>query len=82
MPDQFKVDFHVLIPRIMNAVSMGEKRNAYEFLIGKPEGKGHLEPRRRWENNNDTIKFKAIGWEVVDWVYLAQNKDQWLAVVK
>jgi hypothetical protein len=31
---------------------MGEKRNAYRILLGKPEGKGPLgRPRRRWVNN-------------------------------
>jgi hypothetical protein len=31
---------------------MGEKRNAYRILVGKPEGKKSLgRPRRRWEDN-------------------------------
>jgi hypothetical protein len=31
---------------------MGEKRNAYRILVGKPEGKSPLErPRRRWVDN-------------------------------
>jgi hypothetical protein len=31
---------------------MGEMRNAYSVLVGKPEGKRPLgKPRRRWENN-------------------------------
>jgi hypothetical protein len=31
---------------------MGEKRNAYRLLVGKPEGKRPLErQRRRWVNN-------------------------------
>jgi hypothetical protein len=40
---------------------MGEERNVYKLLLGKPEGKGPLErPRRRWE---DGIKmdFREIG---------------------
>jgi hypothetical protein len=32
---------------------MGEKRNAYRLLVGKPEGKRPLgRPRRRWVDNN------------------------------
>jgi hypothetical protein len=31
---------------------MGEKRNAYRLLVGKPEGKRPLgRPRRRWVDN-------------------------------
>jgi hypothetical protein len=31
---------------------MGEKRNAYRFVVGKPHGKKPLErPRRRWVDN-------------------------------
>jgi hypothetical protein len=31
---------------------MGEKRNAYRLLVGKPEGKRQLgRPRRRWVDN-------------------------------
>jgi hypothetical protein len=31
---------------------MGEKRNPYRILVGKPEGKRPLvRPRRRWEDN-------------------------------
>jgi hypothetical protein len=31
---------------------MGEKRNAYMLLVGKPEGKRPLgRPRRRWADN-------------------------------
>jgi hypothetical protein len=31
---------------------MGEKRNVYRLLVGKPEGKRRLgKPRRRWMDN-------------------------------
>jgi hypothetical protein len=43
---------------------MGEGRNVYRVLVGKPEEKRRLEiPRRRWE---DGIKMdlRKIGWGV------------------
>jgi hypothetical protein len=53
---------------------MGEIRNAYKLLVGKPEGKRPLERyRHTWEDN---IKiFREIGWECVDWIHLAQGRD-------
>jgi hypothetical protein len=60
---------------------MGEGRNVYRVLVGKPEGKGPLErPRRRWE---DGIKMDLgeTGWGGVEWIQLAQDRDRWRAVV-
>jgi hypothetical protein len=51
--------------------------NAYEILVGKPKGKRPLErPRRRWA---DEIKMdlREIKWGFMDWLDLAQDKDQW-----
>jgi hypothetical protein len=40
---------------------MGEKRDAYKVLVGKPEGKRPLErPRRRWEDDIK-IDLREIG---------------------
>jgi hypothetical protein len=50
-------------------------------LVGKPEGKRPLgRPRRRWV---DTIKMDLgeIGWDGMDWIELAQDRDQWRALV-
>jgi hypothetical protein len=37
-------------------------------------------PRRRWEDNIK-MDLREIGWEVVDWLHLAQDRDQWHALV-
>jgi hypothetical protein len=61
---------------------MGEGRNVYRVLVGKPEGKTPLEKlTRRWE---DGIKMdlREIGWGGgVEWTHLAQDRDRWRAVV-
>jgi hypothetical protein len=60
---------------------MGEKRNAYRLLVGKPEGKRPLgRPRRRWVYNIK-IDLLEIGWGSVDWIGLAQDRDKWRAHV-
>jgi hypothetical protein len=60
---------------------MGENRNVYRILVGKPEGKRPLgRPRLRWV---DKIKMdlRGIEWGVMDWIALAQDKDQWSVLV-
>jgi hypothetical protein len=60
---------------------MGEKRNAYRILVGKPERKRPLgRPRRRWENNI-RMDLREIGWGGMDWIHLSQDMDQWRALV-
>jgi hypothetical protein len=60
---------------------MGEIRNAYIILVGKPEGKRPLgRPRCRWVDNIK-IDLREIGWDGVDWVDRAQDRDQWRALV-
>jgi hypothetical protein len=59
---------------------MGEKRNEYRILVGKPEGKRPLRrPRRRWVDNIK-IDLREIGWGGMDWIDLAQDRDQWRAL--
>jgi hypothetical protein len=60
---------------------MGEKRNVYRSLVGKPEGKRPLRrPRHRWINN---IKMDLLerGLSVVDWIDLAQDRYRCRALV-
>jgi hypothetical protein len=59
----------------------GEKRNVYRILAGKSEGKSPLgRPRRRWVDNIK-IDLGEIGWDGVDWIDLAQDRDQWRAIL-
>jgi hypothetical protein len=55
---------------------MGETRNAYRILVGKPEGKRPLgRPRRRWVDNIK-MDLGEIGWDAVHWIELAHDRDQ------
>jgi hypothetical protein len=55
---------------------MGEKRNAYRLLMGKPEGRRPLgRPRRRWMDNIRTDLLE-MGWGDVDWIGLSQDRDR------
>jgi hypothetical protein len=60
---------------------MGEKRNAYRLLVGKPEGKILLRrPRRRWVDNI-RMDLGEVGWGDVDWIGLAQDRKRCRALV-
>jgi hypothetical protein len=60
---------------------MGDKRNAYRILVGKPEGKRSVgRPRRKWMDNIK-MDLREIGMYVMDWIDLAQDGDQWRALV-
>jgi hypothetical protein len=54
-------------------------RNAYRIFVGKPEGKRPL-GRRRWQGNIK-VDLRGIGWGGMDWIDLAQDRDQWRALV-
>jgi hypothetical protein len=62
---------------------VGEKMNAYRILVGQPEGKRPLgRPRhtRRWVDNIK-MDLREIGWGGMDWIDLAQDRDQCRALV-
>jgi hypothetical protein len=60
---------------------MGEKRNAYRLLVGKPEGKRKLgRPRHRWVDNI-RMDLGEGGLSDVDWIGLAQARNRWRALV-
>ncbi|KAJ4435839.1 hypothetical protein ANN_18458 [Periplaneta americana] len=61
---------------------MGESRNAYRVLVGRPEGKRPLgRPGRRWEDNIK-MYLREMGYDDRDWINLAQDRDRWRAYVR
>jgi hypothetical protein len=60
---------------------MGETRNAYRILVGMPEGNRPLgRPSRRCVDNIK-MDLREIGWDGVDWIDMAQDRDQCRALV-
>ena len=60
---------------------MGESRDAYRVLVGKPKGKrprGRL--RSRWDDNIKT-DLQEVGCGDMDWIDLTQDRDRWRALV-
>jgi hypothetical protein len=60
---------------------MGEKRNAYRLLVGKPRGRRPLGRPRRRCLDNIRIDLVEVGWGDVDWIGVAQDRDRWRALV-
>jgi hypothetical protein len=60
---------------------MNGETNAYRLLVGKLEGQRPLgRPRRRWVANIK-MDLKEMRWVGMDWIELAQDRDQWRALV-
>jgi hypothetical protein len=75
----------IIKPRRIRWVShvarMGEKRNDYRLLVGRPEGKKPLgRPKRRWMDNV-RMDLGEVGWGDVDWIVLAKDRNRWRALV-
>jgi hypothetical protein len=59
---------------------MGERRDVYRVLVGKPEGNRPLgRHRRRWEDNIK-MNLQEVGCGVMDWIELAEGRDRWRAL--
>jgi hypothetical protein len=76
-----KVNVYVLILNLLHFIDLTTHSciNKYYgsrwIVVGKPEGKRPLgRPRRRWD-------LREIGWGGMDWIDLAQDRDQWKALV-
>jgi hypothetical protein len=61
--------------------TIGEKRNAYRLLVGKPEGKRPLGRSRRRRVDNVRMDFGEVGWGDVDWIGLAKDRNRWRVLV-
>jgi hypothetical protein len=60
-----------------NVARVSNIRHAYNILVGRPEGKRPLgRPRRKLEDNIK-MDLRKIGLDGVNWIYLAQDRDQW-----
>jgi hypothetical protein len=72
-------EFHnsLSIIRTIKSRRMGWAGNAYKVLMGKPEGKSPLRrPRHMWVDNFK-MDVRGIVWGGMDWIDLAQGRDQW-----
>jgi hypothetical protein len=59
---------------------MGVKRNAYRISVGKLGQKPLGRPRSRWVDNIE-MDLREIGWGGMDLISLAEDRDQWMALV-
>jgi hypothetical protein len=60
---------------------MGEEREVYRVLVGKPEGKSPLgRPRRRWVDYI-RMNLQEVGCGYMDWIGLAQDRERWRTLV-
>jgi hypothetical protein len=54
---------------------------SYRIVVGKSERNRPLGRSRSWWVDNIKIYLREIGWDLVDWIDLAQDRDQWRALV-
>jgi hypothetical protein len=60
---------------------MGERTGVYGVLVEKPEGKRQFGSRRRRWKDNIKMNLQEVRWWDMDWIYLAQYRDRWRALV-
>jgi hypothetical protein len=55
---------------------MGEWKDVYRVLVGKPEGKGPLGRSRRRKEDNIKMDLRKMCW-----IDVAQDRDRWQVLV-
>jgi hypothetical protein len=60
---------------------MGEMRNAYKMLVGKPEGKRPPREDQGVEWRMILLAIMKVGWKVVDWIHVAQDRGHCQALI-
>jgi hypothetical protein len=67
--------------RAGHVARMGERTGAYRVLVGRRKGRRPFgRPRHRWQDNIK-INLQEVGWEGVDWIGMAEDRDRWWALV-
>jgi hypothetical protein len=66
--------------RKMRLIEHVARMGACSLLVGKTDGNGpHARASRRWVDNAN-MDLGEIGWGGMDWMSLAQDRDQWKAL--
>jgi hypothetical protein len=68
--------------RADNVAHIGRRGMHTGFWMGKSEGKKTTigRPRRRW-NDNIKMDLREIGSSLMEWINLAENREQWRVLV-
>jgi hypothetical protein len=60
-----------------HVAGMGAKMNTYRILVEKLEGERPLGRSRLRLEANIKTDLRVIGWDGMDWIDLAQDRNQW-----
>jgi hypothetical protein len=58
-----------------------DEMSACRILVGTPEGKRPVGRPRRRRVDNIKLDLREIGWAGMHWIDLAQDRDQWRALM-